>query len=76
MTKVYAPADAQRDFLDLLRQVSSGKSVKIEAPQQAGNGAILVSESQWTAMQQQLQQANQTHEIQDREDLYKAWRWL
>lgn len=76
MEKVYSPVDAQQHLPELLRQVHAGKSVKIEAPHQAGQGAILMSESQWLAVQKQLQQATQMQEIRQRKDLYEAWRWL
>jgi antitoxin (DNA-binding transcriptional repressor) of toxin-antitoxin stability system len=76
MEKVYSPIDAQQHLLELLRQVHAGKAVKIASSQQPDDGAILMSEVQWAAIQAQLVQATQTHETQHRQDLYKAWRWL
>ncbi|AYM02145.1 hypothetical protein [Levilactobacillus yiduensis] len=73
MEKVYSPADAQRNLQSLLQEVKDGKAVRIE---DQTTDAILVSEQQWAAVQKQLAAAAQHQTVQQREDLYKAWRWL
>ncbi|MFC6288742.1 hypothetical protein [Levilactobacillus angrenensis] len=73
MEKVYSPADAQRNLQSLLQEVKDGKAVRIE---DKTTDAILVSEQQWAAVQKQLAAATQHQTVQQREDLYKAWRWL
>ncbi|WP_341779746.1 hypothetical protein [Levilactobacillus sp. HBUAS70063] len=73
MKTTYSLTDAQQNFLALMQAANAGKPVKIEGDHQ---GAVLLSEDRWAAIQKQLLATKETVEQHHRADLYRAWGHL
>ncbi|WP_334427408.1 MULTISPECIES: hypothetical protein [unclassified Levilactobacillus] len=73
MKTTYSLTDAEQNFLALMQAANAGEPVKIEGHHQ---GAILLSEDRWAAIQKQLVAAKENTEQHHRADLYRAWGHL
>ena len=73
MKTTYSVTDAQQNLQALMQAASTGAPVKIETSADKQQGAVLLSEARWEAIQQQLASQEPEDELQHRQDFYRAW---
>ncbi|WP_395321750.1 hypothetical protein [Levilactobacillus parabrevis] len=73
MKTTYSVTDAQQNLPALMQAASTGTPVKIETTAGKQQGAVLLSEARWTAIQRQLAGQEPEDELHHRQDFYRAW---